>query len=172
MVSDSSENSGDLPFKEPEQSPALVDAAAQVLKTAEGSAAIAPMESGGLDECSLTSPESEPTALSVSHLLTQLSLSFDSLKRMNLKGFKQIYPVFLIVFGAVVLGLLLSFVSSFLHSVNQLPLVGGVLQGISELVGMVALIRFVTANLLLQHRRAELFARIAVLKRDLMGDPE
>ena len=172
MVSDSSENCGDLPFKEPEQPPALVDADAQVLKTAEGSAAIEPMESGGLDERALSSTEPEQTSLSVSHLLTQLSLSFDSLKQLNFGGFKEVYPVFLIVFGAVVLGLLLSFVSSFLHSVNQLPLVGGLLQGISELVGMVALVRFVTANLLLQHRRAELFARIAVLKKDLMGDPK
>ena len=101
MVSDSSENSGDLPFKQPEQPPALVDAAAQVLKTAEGSAAIAPIESSGLDERSLTSTESEYSALSVYHLLTQLSLSFDSLKQLNLEGFKQIYPVFLTVSGAV-----------------------------------------------------------------------
>ena len=71
-----------------------MDAAAQVLKTAEGSAAIAPIESGGLDERSLTSTESEYSALSVYHFLTQLSLSFDSLKQLNLEGFKQIDPDF------------------------------------------------------------------------------
>ena len=102
-------------------------------------------------------------------LLEQLSVGFDSLKGLNLEGFKQIYPIFLILFGAVILGLILSFIAHFLDSMNHMPLVGGLFQGLSELVGLVALVRLVTSNLLLQHKRAELYARIADLKKDLIG---
>ena len=84
------------------------------------------------------------------------------------------FPVFCLVrfFGSVIVGLLLSFISTFLSSINHLPIFGGLFQGVSELVGLVALVRFVTSNLLLQHRRAEVFARIAALKKDLLGGPE
>ena len=55
---------------------------------------------------------------------------------------------------------------------SNLPLVGGLFQGVSELVGLVAVVRLITSNLLLQHKRAELFARIAALKKDLLGESD
>ncbi|WP_186489101.1 CAAD domain-containing protein [Synechococcus sp. BIOS-U3-1] len=116
--------------------------------------------------------EDHGNELSVSHLIQQLLLGLESLKQLNLEGFKQIYPIFLIVFGSVILGLLLSFIATFLGSVNHLPIVGGLFQGVSELIGLVAVVRLITSNLLLQHRRAEVFARIAALKKDLLGGSE
>ena len=52
-----------------------------------------------------------------------------------------------------------------MNTLNHLPLVGGILQGVFELIGLIVLVRFVTVNLLLQHRRAELFARIGFEER-------
>ncbi|NKB74608.1 MAG: hypothetical protein GKR83_08830 [Synechococcus sp. s2_metabat2_7] len=104
----------------------------------------------------------EPSA---SLFFDYLQQGMESLKGLNLEGFLQIYPVFLAIFGTFLLELTLSLLANLIHSINQLPLFGGVLQGISELVGLVALVRFVSKNLLLQRKRAELFTRIAVLKK-------
>ena len=165
-------NEGGLPFKEP-------------VDSAELNLADDPIESGEAQSLSLaeTTPvvidaqtqsdgEQKDPELSPSRLLEQLSLGFESLKELNLEGFKQIYPIFLIVFGSVVLGLILSFIAHFLDSMNHLPLVGGFFQGVSELIGLVAVVRLITSNLLLQHKRAELFARIAALKKDLLGESD
>ena len=56
-----------------------------------------------------------------------------------------------------------------LQSINQLPFFGGVIEGTAELIGFVALVRFMTSNLLRQQKRAELLTRIAVLKKKLLG---
>ena len=104
----------------------------------------------------------EPSA---SLFFDYLQQGMESLKGLNLEGLLQIYPVFLAIFGTFLLELTLSLLANLIHSINQLPLFGGVLQGISELVGLVALVRFVSKNLLLQRKRAELFTRIAVLKK-------
>ena len=162
-------DSGDLPFKDP------VDAS-------ELNLGLDPTQGGEVQSVEITKspqsvveanssmePEDHGDELSASHLIQQLSLGLDSLKQLNLEGFKQIYPIFLIVFGSVILGLLLSFIATFLSSVNHLPIVGGLFQGVSELIGLVAVVRLITSNLLLQHRRAEVFARIAALKKDLLG---
>ena len=169
QVVESPNNDGGLPFKEPVDSAELNLAADPIESDEAQSGALA--ESSSVVPDAQTSGESDPQVdeLSASRLLEQLSLGFDSLKELNLEGFKQIYPIFLIVFGAVVVGLILSFIAHFLDSINHMPLVGGLFQGLSELVGLVALVRLVTSNLLLQHKRAELYARIADLKKDLIG---
>ena len=69
---------------------------------------------------------------------------------------------FLILFGSVVAGIALSLLAGVLDSMNHLPLIGGVLQGLSELIGLVVLVRFVADHLLKQQKRADLFARIVV----------
>ena len=169
-MGESPNNDGGLPFKEPDDSVEL-NLVADSIESGDGqSLALAESSPGVIDaevpsDCGKKDPE-----LSVSRLFEQLSLGFDSLKELNLEGFKQIYPIFLIVFGTVVLGLILSFIVHFFDSMNHMPLVGGLFKGVSELVGLVALVRLVTSNLLLQHRRAELFARIAALKKDLLGE--
>ena len=165
-------NSGDLPFKEPVDVSELNLGPDPARGDEVQSVEIARSPSSAVEAASSIKSEDHGDELSVSHLIQQLSLGLDSLKQLNLEGFKQIYPVFLIVFGSVILGLLLTFIATFLSSMNHLPVFGGVVQGVSELVGLVAIVRFITSNLLLQHRRAEVFARIAALKKDLLGGPE
>ena len=165
-------NSSDLPFKEPvdadELNLGLDSIGAEGVQNVE----ISKSPADAVEAPSSLESEDHGDELSVSHLLRQLSLGLDSLKQLNLEGFKQIYPIFLIVFGSVILGLLLSFITTFLSSMNHLPVVGGLFQGVAELIGLVAVVRLITSNLLLQHRRAEVFARIAALKKDLLGGPE
>ena len=165
-------SSGDLPFKEPVDKSELNLGLDPIRRDEVQSVEIAKSPSSAVEAPSSLESEDHGDELSVSHLLQQLSLGLDSLKQLNLEGFKQIYPIFLIVFGSVILGLLLSFITTFLSSMNHLPVVGGLFQGVAELIGLVAVVRLITANLLLQHRRAEVFARIAALKKDLLGGPE
>ena len=106
-----------------------------------------------------------PTQLGLDELMGYLAKGLDSLKGLNLNGFRQIYTIFLSIFGAVIAALILVIASNVLHSINRLPLIGGVL----ELCGLVVVSRFVVSNLLLQKKRADLFMRIAVLKKDLIG---
>ena len=180
-MGDSPSKDGDLPFKEP------VDAAELnlVINDSQGGdvQSLAMTQSASMavdaqkavdaqmavDEQARVEPEDQEPELSAARLMQQLSIGFDSLKELNFEGFKQIYPIFLIVFGSVVAGLLLLMVTNFLDSMNHLPVVGGLFQGIAELVGLVTLVRLITSNLLLQQRRAEVFARIAALKKDLLG---
>ena len=171
-MSESSGQSGDLPFKEPVEAAELNLGGGPVEAEEVQNVEITKTPQDALQSPSSLASEEPGDELSVSHLLQQLSLGLDSLKQLNLEGFKQIYPIFLIVFGSVILGLMLSFVATFLSSINHLPIVGGLFQGVAELIGLVAVVRLITANLLLQHRRAELFARIAALKKDLLGEQE
>ncbi|QNI54148.1 hypothetical protein SynBIOSE41_01634 [Synechococcus sp. BIOS-E4-1] len=171
-MGDSAGNSGDLPFKEPVDASELNLAPDPTGGDEVQTAEIAKSPASVVEAPSSMQSEDHGDELSVSHLIQQLSLGLDSLKQLNLQGFKQIYPIFLVVFGSVILGLLLSFVATFLSSMNHLPIFGGLFQGVSELVGLVVVVRFITSNLLLQHRRAEVFARIALLKKDLLGGQE
>ncbi len=107
---------------------------------------------------------------SVAQFLQKLNQGFVALKDLNLEGFRQVYPVFLILFGSVVVGIALSLVSGVLDSINHLPLIGGFVQGVSELIGLVVMLQFIAENLLKQQKRADLFARIVVLKKDLLGE--
>ena len=171
-VGESPVQSRDLPFKEPVDAAELKLGLHPVEAEEVQNVEIAKSPSDAIEAPPSLESEDHGDELSVSHLLQQLSLGLDSLKQLNLEGFKQIYPIFLIVFGSVILGLLLSFITTFLSSMNHLPVVGGLFQGVAELIGLVAVVRLITSNLLLQHRRAEVFARIAALKKDLLGGQE
>ena len=102
-------------------------------------------------------------------LLDYLSKGVDALKGLNLQGFQQIYPVFLGILAAVITGLVLVIASNILTSINHLPVIGGLLDGLFELCGLVVVTRFAASNLLLQKKRADLFVRIAALKKELIG---
>ncbi len=171
-MGESPSNSGGLPFKEPVDASELNLGLDPTQVEEVQSVEIAKSPPNTVEASSSMESEGHGDELSVSHLIQQLLLGLDSLKQLNLESFKQIYPIFLIVFGSVILGLLLSFIATFLSSVNHLPIVGGLFQGVSELIGLVAVVRLITSNLLLQHRRAEVFARIAALKKDLLGGSE
>ena len=109
------------------------------------------------------------TQSSLDELMVYLQKSLDSLKGLNLNGFQQIYPVFLSILGAVIAALALVIASNILHSINHLPLIGELLGGVLELCGLVVVTRFVLSNLLLQKKRADLFLRIALVKKELIG---
>ena len=171
MEKDSSANQEELPFKEPDA------VSPNELNSAEGEQAqslpetvidVAP-EAGELGAVSSQDLDSKELAPNASQLFEYLQQGMETLRGLNLEGFKQIYPVFLSIFGAFLLSLALLMTFNLLQSMNQLPLFGGVLQGVAELVGIVALVRFVTVNLLKQQKRAELLTRIALLKKKLLG---
>ena len=109
------------------------------------------------------------TQASLNELMVYLQKGLHSLEGLNLNGFQQIYPVFLSILGAVIAALILVIASNILHSINHLPLIGDLLGGILELCGLVAVTRFVLSNLLLQKKRADLYVRIALVKKELIG---
>ena len=123
-------------------------------------------------EISLQSGKDDPqpaTQSSLDELMVYLQKGLNSLKVLNLNGFQQIYPVFLSILGAVIAALILVIASNILHSINHLPLIGDLLGGVLELCGLVVVSRFVLSNLLLQKKRADLFLRIATVKKELIG---
>ena len=106
---------------------------------------------------------------SLDELMVYLQKGLNSLKGLNLNGFQQIYPVFLSILGAVIAALALVIASNILHSINHLPLIGDLLGGVLELFGFVVVTRFVLFNLVLQKKRADLYMRIAQVKKKLIG---
>lgn len=102
-------------------------------------------------------------------LMVYLQNGLNSLKGLNLNGFQQIYPVFLSILGAVITALTLVIASNILHSINHLPLIGNLVGGVLELCGLVVVTRFLLSNLLLQKKRADLYTRIALVKKELIG---
>ena len=81
----------------------------------------------------------------------------------------RIYPVFVAILTAVVIGFAIIIASNVLISINHFPLIGGLLQRLFELCGLIVVIRFAASNLLLQKKRADLFLRIALVKKELIG---
>ncbi|MFM7550910.1 MAG: CAAD domain-containing protein, partial [Cyanobacteriota bacterium] len=77
----------------------------------------------------------------------------------------DLVPVLRILTLAVVAGIALKLTSATLGAIDDLPLVGGLL----ELVGLVTLLNFLARNAFKQQKRAELLARIQQLKTDLLG---
>ena len=129
-----------------------------------------------LVETSSSTPDADQPSMGegdiLANLLRQLSTGYEAMKGLNLEGFTQIYPVFIMIFGAVMLGVMLTSVITVIQTVNNFPLVGGLFQGLFELAGLIVFVRFASTNLLMQNKRAELFARIAVLKKELRGSTD
>ncbi len=126
-------------------------------------------ESGAITPKTPVASSEETQQPSISFFLEQLKQSLEALKVLSPNGFRQIYPVFMILFSTIVIGISLSLVASLIETINHLPLLGGMIRGLSELIGLVAVTRFIAANLFLHQKRAELFARIVVLKKDILG---
>lgn len=82
-----------------------------------------------------------------------------------LQSLTDLLPLLRILSLAVVAGIALKLTSATLGAINDLPLVGGLL----ELVGLVSLLSFLARNAFKQQKRAELLARIQKLKTDLLG---
>lgn len=82
-----------------------------------------------------------------------------------LHSLADLVPVARILALAVVAGIALKLTSATIGAIDDLPLVGGLL----ELVGLVSLLNFLARNAFKQQKRAELLARIQKLKSDLLG---
>ena len=148
-----------LPFEDPLQVP--IDQT-ETIKMASDDPAEISLQSGA-DDLGPT------TQSSLDELMVYLQKGLNSLKGLNLNGFQQIYPIFLSILGAVIAALILVIVSNILNSINHLPLIGDLLGGVLELCGLVVLTRFLLSNLLLQKKRADLYMRIALVKKELIG---
>ena len=122
-------------------------------------------------------PEAEPAPLAASaasapssadvlglplKLLNELLAKIGATK---LQSFGDLVPALRILSLAVVAGIALKLTSATLGAIDDLPLVGGLL----ELVGLVSLLNFLARNAFKQQKRAELLARIQKLKSDLLG---
>ena len=149
----------DLPFEDPLQEPSDQ---METIKMASDDPAEISLQSGA-DDLGPT------TQSSLDELMVYLQKGLNSLKGLNLNGFQQVYPVFLSILGAVIAALILVIASNILNSINHLPLIGDLFGGILELCGLVVVTRFVLSNLLLQKKRADLFLRIALVKKELIG---
>lgn len=89
----------------------------------------------------------------------------DTFATLKPQSLEQLLPALRILGLAVVAGVGLKVTAAMLGSLDELPMLGRLLQ----LVGLVTAIQFVSRNALQQQKRAALLARIEQLKLDLLG---
>ena len=97
--------------------------------------------------------------------LKLLNLLLARIGATPLHALSDLVPALRILSLAVLAGIALKLTSATLGAIDDLPLVGGLL----ELVGLVSLLNFLARNAFKQQKRAELLARIMKLKTDLLG---
>ncbi|MCP9848562.1 CAAD domain-containing protein [Cyanobium sp. Morenito 9A2] len=94
----------------------------------------------------------------VRELLRQISA-------LQLASLRDLLPVLQVLALAVVAVLVLRITGATLSAIDEIPLLGGLL----ELVGVVSVLGFVARQALRQRNRAELMVRIRKLRRELLG---
>jgi hypothetical protein len=82
-----------------------------------------------------------------------------------LHNLADLLPALRLVSLLVVAGITIKLTGATLGAINELPLIGRLL----ELVGLISALQFLAANALRSQKRAELLARIQKLKRDFLG---
>ena len=82
-----------------------------------------------------------------------------------LQSLADLVPALQILALAVLAGIALKLTGATLDAINEIPLVGGLL----ELVGLVTLLNSLARNAFKQQQRAELLDRIRKLRKDLLG---
>lgn len=82
-----------------------------------------------------------------------------------LDNLADLLPALRLLSLVVVAGITLKLTGATLGAINELPLIGRLL----ELVGLISALQFLAANALRSQKRAELLARIQKLKRDFLG---
>ena len=90
------------------------------------------------------------------------------LKRIGstkLDSLDDLIPAARLVGIALLAGVALKLTGATLGAINDIPLLGGLL----ELTGLVAMLNFLARNALKQQKRAELLGRIRKLKQDFLG---
>jgi hypothetical protein len=94
----------------------------------------------------------------VRELLRQISA-------LQLSSLRDVVPVLQVLALAVVAVLVLRITGATLSAIDEIPLVGGLL----ELVGVVSVLGFLARHALRQRNRAELLVRIRKLRKQLLG---
>lgn len=94
----------------------------------------------------------------VRELLRQISA-------FQLSSLRDVVPVLQVLALAVVAVLVLRITGATLSAIDEIPLVGGLL----ELVGVVSVLGFLARHALRQRNRAELLVRIRKLRKQLLG---
>ena len=83
----------------------------------------------------------------------------------QLQSLGDLLPAARILLLALLAGIALRLTGATLGAINEIPLLGGLL----ELVGLVALLNFLARNAFKQQKRAELLERIRKLRKDLLS---
>ncbi len=83
----------------------------------------------------------------------------------KLDSLADLIPAARLVGSALLAGVALKLTGATLGAINDVPLLGGLL----ELTGLVSLLNFLARNALKQQKRAELLSRIRKLKQDFLG---
>jgi hypothetical protein len=94
--------------------------------------------------------------------LNQLLQKLGSAK---LDSLADLIPAARLVGIALLAGVALKLTGATLGAINDVPLLGGLL----ELTGLVSMLNFLARNALKQQKRAELLGRIRKLKQDFLG---
>ncbi|MFM7268114.1 MAG: CAAD domain-containing protein [Cyanobium sp.] len=97
--------------------------------------------------------------------LETLRSTLETLAALRPQSLEQLLPALGILGLAVVAGVGLKLTAAVLGSIDELPLLGRLLQ----LVGLVTAMRFLSRNALRQQQRAALLARIQKLRLDVLG---
>jgi hypothetical protein len=84
---------------------------------------------------------------------------------LQLSSLREVVPVLQVLALAVVAVLVLRITGATLSAIDEIPLVGGLL----ELVGVVSVLGFLARHALRQRNRAELLVRIRKLRKQLLG---
>ena len=88
-----------------------------------------------------------------------------SVRKSRLQSLADLLPAARLLALAALAGIALRLTGATLGAINEIPLLGGLL----ELVGLVALLNFLARNAFKQQKRAELLERIRQLRRNLIS---
>jgi hypothetical protein len=111
-------------------------------------------------------PLAQPTPAKTPGLPLQfLNQLLQKLGATRLQSLADLLPAARILALAALAGIALRLTGATLGAINEIPLLGGLL----ELVGLVALLNFLARNAFKQQKRAELLERIRQLRRNLIS---
>lgn len=157
------------PAAEPAESPAPVELAA-IAEPApsappEPEIRVAPEAPLVAAPSAAPTPASDSAAQVLGLPLQLLNQLLAKLGAAPLSSLAELLPALRLISLLVVAGVTIKLTGATLGAINELPLVGRLL----ELVGLISALQYLASNALRSQKRAELLARIQKLKRDFLG---
>ena len=156
----------EIPFLDPEYPLATDALEAQGGK--KSTISFTPAEGGELVAAPFSETERE-YEVDFAKYLEQFVHGIKLLEQFGFSEIRQTYPVILALMWSLLVGGSLAVGISCITSINNLPVLGGVFEKSLELAGFAWVARFAASKLLLHQTRAELFSRIAKVKKDLLS---